>query len=357
MNWEGCQIEPFGSVVTGLGIKSSDVDCYVALPPGELPSPEHVVRARRILGRYNTKFTRLLAITNAKVPIVKFLHIPTQCHCDVNFKSPAGVRNSKLLAFLLHWDRRALPLAILIKYWAKLNNFIGTNRMGNYALMMMVVFYLQLKNILPAVYRLQANVPSYMVDGWNTAFDESMRGDGTNTESLYHLMGDFFKCLSTFNFAEFVISPYLGRAIPKKCFENFDLPDEFHLYKQHVTVDVRKKINIKTKVCVQDPFDHARNCTVGVYERLVDKILFHFNFAAHKFSEQPSHNFLKVILTQDPNSRPISKALPPHLLKHNKIQKANKTKQKQKGLRTGLSMLANNRSAITVLTKGDISTK
>ncbi|XP_059045063.1 uncharacterized protein LOC131840886 isoform X2 [Achroia grisella] len=30
--WPGCIVMPFGSIVTGLGIQTSDADCYVSIP-------------------------------------------------------------------------------------------------------------------------------------------------------------------------------------------------------------------------------------------------------------------------------------------------------------------------------------
>uniref|UniRef100_A0A2A4K011 Uncharacterized protein n=1 Tax=Heliothis virescens TaxID=7102 RepID=A0A2A4K011_HELVI len=337
----GCQVMPFGSVVTGLGIKTSDADVFVALPDGHQPSVSHVVHAKNILYRYHRKFTQLFAITKAKVPIVKFFHVPTQFHCDVNFKSPAGVYNSKLLAFLLHMDERVLPLTILIKYWSKIHKFTGTNLLGNYALTMMVVFYLQLMNILPSVYELQRHIPPYYVDGWNTAFDDTMHSTTRNTDSLYQLMGGFFKCYSVFNFKDNIISPFLGRVISKKCMDSCDLPEEFSLYMDHVARDVRKRFKTTSKICIQDPFDHSRNCSVAVSERLADRIFAHIRFATNKFELNHSERFLKAILTQDPNSAHASAApVPNKHVSNNKIQKQNRKKQK-KVLQNGVKNLFN----------------
>ncbi|KAJ8720446.1 hypothetical protein PYW07_012489 [Mythimna separata] len=336
----GCNIEPFGSVVTGLGIKTSDVDCYIALPNGEQPHTGHVIRARNVLTRYHRKFSEIIAITTARVPIVKFLHIPTQCQCDVNFKSPAGVRNSQLIAFLLQYDKRALPLAVLIKYWSKVHKFTGTNLMGNYALIMMLIFYLQLMNILPSVYELQRNMPEYFVDGWNTAFDDSVTSSNTrNSDTLYELLGGFFKCYSTFNYKENMISPFLGRVINKKSFENFDIPEEFSLYKNQVTKDVRKKLKTDSKFCVQDPFEHNKNISVSIFDRLAERITSHFQFASKKFEDEESTNFLRAIFTQDPHSAAAAPVNPKHKF-NNKIKKR---KQKNRGVpnQTGFRMMYN----------------
>lgn len=321
-------------MVTGLGIRTSDVDCYVAVPDWVHPTIRHVTRARNLLQRHYHKFAQVIAITAAKVPIVKFLHIPTNRQCDVNFKSPAGVQNSKLIAFLLDWDQRALPLAVLIKYWSKVHAFSGTNRLANYALNLLIVFYLQQKDILPSIYVLQKDIPSYMLDNWNTAFNDRMCSHTKNSDSLYDLLGGFFKWFSTFNFKENIISLYLGRAINRNCFEKLEnVPVEYHLYKKQVSRGVCQPLKIDSNICVQDPFEHNRNCTAAVFDKLLQRIMSHFHFASNKFEEHKD-NFLKAILTEDPNNigKLNSKGTYQKNFLHNKIKKH---KPKKRSLNNG----------------------
>ncbi|CAD0197965.1 unnamed protein product [Chrysodeixis includens] len=297
----GCQVVPFGSIVTGLGIQTSDVDCHVYLPPNIRPTMRHVTGTRNILKRYFRTFDQVVAITAAKVPIVKFIHLPTSCECDVNFHSPIGVNNSQLIALLLNWDKRALPLAVLIKYWSKVYRFTGTNLMANYSLILMLIFYLQTLKILPSVYDLQKHTPPDFVENWNAAFDGDVcNNSNTSGLSLYELMGGFFTYYGTFNYQQNVISPYLGRVISRKNLDDLSsLPEELSLYKEHVSYGICVKIRLDTKVCVQDPFQHNKNCTVAIYEKLVQRIIALFRWASKKYEEEPASNFLKSILTED----------------------------------------------------------
>ncbi|CAH0400280.1 unnamed protein product [Chilo suppressalis] len=49
-HYAGCSAVPFGSITTGLGVKSSDADCFVLLPPHHrTPHANHVNKARRLL--------------------------------------------------------------------------------------------------------------------------------------------------------------------------------------------------------------------------------------------------------------------------------------------------------------------
>lgn len=300
----GLQVHPFGSIVTGLGIRTSDVDCFIKLPQEMEPNKRHIIHSSKILKRHYKRFTKVFAIVNASVPIVKFLHVPTNCSCDINFTSPAGVYNSELISFLLQMDTsgRALQLAVLVKYWSKVNKFTGMNLLASYALTLMVIFYLQLMNMLPSICDLQREVPegSCMVDNWNMGFDRNVIYNSIN-DSLFDLLGGFFKCYASMNFDEVIISPYMGRLLSRSLFQDLnEIPPEFALYKYNLSQTLcQKPLKIDSPLCVQDPFEHARNCAGAVHPRLSEKIKSHFRFAAMKFDELPPERFLQAIFTED----------------------------------------------------------
>lgn len=291
-------MQPFGSIVTGLGIRTSDVDCYVHLP-NFIYRQNPVILARNTLKKLPWIFGELFAIPQAKVPILKFRHKPTNCQCDVNFKSPSGVRNSKLIAHLLSRDSRALSLAILVKYWSKVYKFTGTNLMPNYALIMMVIFYLQVRNILPSVYELQRDISPNMVEGWNTAFNKQYKSFNNN-DNLYSILGEFFKFYATFDYHSQIISPFTGHPIKKLLFTNVKtVPDEYKLYENNVTNKNCRAMRVDSNICIQDPFDHSRNCTVAVFPKLAQKIIDHFKFAGRMYEERRKEDFLRAVFTED----------------------------------------------------------
>ncbi|XP_063365210.1 speckle targeted PIP5K1A-regulated poly(A) polymerase-like [Cydia amplana] len=295
--WPGCEVIPFGSVVTGMGIKTSDVDCYVHIPVWyRMAGDNLVITARNILRRRANIFAQLLAIAQAKVPIVKFLHTPTRTNCDLSFKSPSGVRNSKLICYLLHSDRRALDLAILVKYWSKAHNLTGTNLMPNYALTLLVIFYLQHIEILPPVCDLQKLVPCDYVDNWNTAFEE--REHRSNNEwSLLQILGGFFSYYSGYDFENSIVSPFLGYPIVRECFKKLsDVPEEFDLYKDLYRNGMCQPLKSDTPMCVQDPFDHSRNCTVGVFFKLSRRVCSYVKLAATLYESKSGEEFLRALL-------------------------------------------------------------
>ncbi|XP_073946495.1 uncharacterized protein [Choristoneura fumiferana] len=303
--WPGCRTIPFGSVTTGLGVKASDADCFVLLPAAR---GQAVPLARRALSQYPRLFTSLVAIPNANTPIVKFYHLPTKTHCDVSFKTLLGVQNSKLIGFLLHADPRLLPVAVVIKYWASVHELSGTGKLTNYALIMMLIYYLQSQHeLLPSVAWLQRDpATDYIVDGWNTGFmsDHDRLPRTTDASSVADLIGGFFSYYTRLDLANFVVCPYLGFSIRKIHFKNMnDLPMGFERYQSNVSSGAALPLRVGTPICVQDPFEQCHNVASSVTTRLAAELDLYFKFAADAYEQEKAggcKNFLKKILVERP---------------------------------------------------------
>uniref|UniRef100_A0A2A4IU34 Speckle targeted PIP5K1A-regulated poly(A) polymerase n=1 Tax=Heliothis virescens TaxID=7102 RepID=A0A2A4IU34_HELVI len=308
--WPGCKAVPFGSITTGLGIKTSDADCFMNIP-GQYrqPNGNYVNKAKRVLLQYPSTFAEILAIPRANTPIVKFFHIPTGTNCDVTFKTPLGAQNSRLIAFLLHADPRLLPMAVLVKYWAKVHELSGTGKLTNYALTLMIIFYLQQPPlcVLPSVEWLQRDpAAAYIVDHWNTGFlsDPARLPPSTNTSSISELLGGFFEYYSMFNFDEMVICTYLGLPVKREVFKDTaSMPDEFERYKKNVLNHYVMPIRHQTAMCVQDPFEQCHNVASTVTSKLAIDLKTYFKFCANAYEKDKLNGcqeFLKTILLQRP---------------------------------------------------------
>lgn len=254
-------------------------------------------------------FEKPFAITGAKVPIVQFLHTPTQTNCDVSFSSRAGIRNSELISFMMQIDSRALKLAIILKYWSKVHKLTGTNLFPNYSLIMLVIFYLQNRSILPPVKWLQGSANNCdIVEGWNTSFNCSLRElpPSEDPTPLHMLLGDFFLFYRNFNFKDLIISPFSGQAVPRSLFVRLeDVPDEFSMYVDNVSGKA-VPLKIDTLMCVQDPFQHNRNCTVAVHHKLMTTMTNFFALGASIFEDCVGNydNFLSMLLMNGPQNLP-----------------------------------------------------
>lgn len=68
----------------------------------------------------------------------------TSRKCNITIPEyPYSKYNTELITFLIRRDPRIRPLTMLIKYWFRVNGFIGSGKFSGYGLFMMIVFYLQ----------------------------------------------------------------------------------------------------------------------------------------------------------------------------------------------------------------------
>ncbi|VEN42443.1 unnamed protein product [Callosobruchus maculatus] len=139
-----CQVHPFGSMVTGLCFRNSDVDLYIS---GVRRRDENDVpllyRLKRMLTDSNV-FRYVIVIANAKIPIMKCIHTATDMRCDINLRNMLGVCNSQLIKYYMSLNPKLTDLMFIIKYWAKIHKLTGQNHLfTNYSIAMMVIFFLQ----------------------------------------------------------------------------------------------------------------------------------------------------------------------------------------------------------------------
>ena len=170
---------------------------------------------------------------------------PTGIRLDLNLSSEKGVKNCEFLKFLKNYDRRCEHLVKPVKYFAVKHRIIRTGSLphfNSYTIVLMVVFFLQSKDILPSVASLQQDVPEQICEGCNFAFDKERRSCGENHPelSISQLLLEFFQFYIRFVFSQDMVSPLTGTTARKiQMFRNDD-------------------------VVVQDPFEVGRNVAGNV---------------------------------------------------------------------------------------------
>lgn len=200
-------------------------------------------------------------------------------------------------------------MAVIIKYWAKVHELSGTGKLTNYALTLMIIFYLQQPplSLLPSVEWLQRDrINDVFVDFWNTGFmnNSSLLPSTSNPATISELLGGFFQYYSVFNFEEMVVCPFMGTPIKKEAFrDTAALPNEFSLYKKNVLKNYVMPIRYQTSICVQDPFEQCHNVASTITSKLALDIKTFFKFAASAYETEKFNNcatFLKIILLEKP---------------------------------------------------------
>lgn len=301
-----CQINPFGSTVTGLCFRNSDVDVYISgINKGD-NSVQYLYSIKDILNR-SRKFVNIIVIAHAKIPIVKCIHKDTHINCDINLKNMLGVCNSKLIKYYINIDRKIKDMVVILKYWARVHKITGQNHLfTNYALCLMVIFFLQQKPYnLPSVLCLQKYNRFYKEDFWNGGFNE-LNVYRTTIEtlmrsSLLEMLMGFFNFYFKFDYSKNVICPYLGKILEKEIFKTPEaLPNYYNMYKEYVKIEGNHPLKLETCICIQDPFEHSRNTTSVI----LNTVLFSFvNFCelGYKLCGAGTNNLLYKLFTEDLN--------------------------------------------------------
>ncbi|XP_075232943.1 uncharacterized protein LOC142331134 isoform X4 [Lycorma delicatula] len=279
----GVKARLFGSTVTGLAFKESDLDIFMECLDGQ--PPKNFVARKGYLLYKNVHFKNVVKIAHARVPIIKCVHQETNLSCDVTFMSKLGVMNTKLIKFLLSLDERIRPMFMMIKCWGRLHELTSVGRFSNYALVILGVYYLQQMEdpILPSVQYLQDLV--FVKDfcgSWECSFcdDRNTVPLSSNKLTLKNLISGFFKFYSQFDYEKYLICPLLGKSIDKCYFtiredDNAaltDISDDVYRFMEIIRNSPEDtKFIINSPLCVQDPFDLSFNITKSVSLKLCKK--------------------------------------------------------------------------------------
>lgn len=208
------------------------------------------------------KFTDFKVICNARVPIIKCLHIGSGLECDINFTSSVGVYNSRIMAHLFRFDPRIHKLAIVIKFWMKCHNLFASNAKTSYSALWLVIFYLQQLDmpLLPPIEVFQRDVPEFFVGAANLSFNFELSNVLTkNEDRILTLLHGFFTFYAKFDFGTQLISPLHGRAFPRNCFES-SFPHHFARYRETLTLyPTLEPLRFGKPICIQDPFEICRS--------------------------------------------------------------------------------------------------
>lgn len=304
-NFPYCTINPFGSTVTGLCFKNSDVDVYISGICIGNNSVQYLYSIKDILNRSHI-FGNIIVIAHAKIPIVKCVHKETSISCDINLKNMLGVCNSRLIRYYISVNEKIKDMVLILKYWAKVHKITGQNHLfTNYSLCMMVIFFLQQHPYnLPSVLCLQKYDYSYNPDDyWHGGFKEIHIYRSTietfRKTPLLEMLKGFFNFYSNFEYEKHIICPYLGKALEKEIFKNpNDLPNYYSIYKDYIKREDNLPLKVVSPICLQDPFEHSRNTTSVIFDTVLCKFV-DFCKLGLKICENGPNNLLYTLFTED----------------------------------------------------------
>ncbi|VDM27156.1 unnamed protein product, partial [Hydatigera taeniaeformis] len=106
-------------------------------------------------------FIGICMLIPANVPILRFCDDESGIKCDLNVNNVEGLYNTHLLAMYARVDSRLTPLGMFVKHWAQNMDIHGADRgrLSTYALLLMLIHFLQCGCSPPVLPNLQARFP------------------------------------------------------------------------------------------------------------------------------------------------------------------------------------------------------
>lgn len=280
----------FGSRMAGIGTVHSDLDIYVDIGGvfnnfENRPSEETIKKLQIVQGLLakNAKWTQLIAIQNARVPILKVLYKPKLMDCDIGFSNSLGFCKTNLMKYLLELQPIAKALAFFLKIWierSKLNEHINT-----YSVVLLVVCYLQTKNLLPSIKTLQEGLEEPMIGPWLAVFTEKTLEELKIPKAPYMLQNFkkelilFFKYYTTFDFKHKLLCPYLGKVLGVTNLETSPLLPRYVSYIESEKDNKYAPLNVSL-MNLQDPFQLNHNITKAVPLTVIQLLQQYFELSA-----------------------------------------------------------------------------
>ncbi|KAG5320509.1 STPAP polymerase, partial [Pseudoatta argentina] len=270
--FETCQLPVevfiFGSRVTGLALTNSDIDIYLNFGD-ECTEPQLIKRrSKQIQDCLHTDHENWdieLTLDRSRTPIIKVKHRSTGLQCDISFTKSLSVENSKLIRSFNTAYPSCQKLILFLKKWLSLANLSGPDGMTNYALVWLVIFYLQVKLKIPSIADLiKSHNQSKIISGWETGVSDAILIN-VPQQSIHELLLGFFEYYGGFDYMHLVVCPLLGETCQKKAFAKVSiLPNSMALYIVQLQGDKPEYFRIDSPMCVQDPYDLSHNLTKAV---------------------------------------------------------------------------------------------
>nr|XP_034192016.1 poly(A) RNA polymerase, mitochondrial [Osmia lignaria] len=291
-------VVPFGSSVNGFGQKGCDLDLvcrsFNLSKPGQKPKSFHFLtqtvtfsdklKQREFLETVSVLMKTCIpgirsirSILEARVPIIKFTNYNTNVQCDLSSTNTIALCMSEMLYTYGELDSRVRPLVCTVRKWAKVQQITRDNPghwITNFSLTLLVIFYLQIKNILPPLNNLfsyTSKEVKHVDTSWTKKFSSS------NDESLDKLLYGFFKYYSEFDFKVQAICVREGKIKEKK--EN-------------------------SPIYIYNPFERSLNVSKNINQLELVRLLHQFQSALYTFITTDESEIILSLLNYVTNNSP-----------------------------------------------------
>ncbi|CAL8293327.1 unnamed protein product [Lota lota] len=267
-----CNIRPFGSSVNGFGKLGCDLDMFldldsisgrnVQMPKAGLALEYQMKRSNseravtqsilsvvgECVDRFGPGCVGVQKILNARCPLVRFAHQPSNFQCDLTANNRVAMKTSELLYLYGRLDGRVRCLVFAVRCWARahtVTSSIPGAWITNFSLTVMVLFFLQRRAtpVIPTLDHLRSlagPADKSVIEGNDCTFvsDLSKIKQQDNTETLEQLLRGFFDFYSTFPFGRMSINIRKGKEQNKPEVVPLHIQNPFE-----VSLNVSKNVN------------------------------------------------------------------------------------------------------------------
>ncbi|TYZ67628.1 hypothetical protein PybrP1_000872 [[Pythium] brassicae (nom. inval.)] len=136
---------------------------------------DDLFRVRAALERANCRVR--VVLSGARIPIIRFVHLPTALECDLCFENVLATRNTFLLRAYAALDERARALGVAVKHWAKQRQLSDASQgfLSSYSFVLLTIYFLQAAaGVVPSLQDpallAAAGVAPALYNGVDTAF-------------------------------------------------------------------------------------------------------------------------------------------------------------------------------------------
>ncbi|KAH9362013.1 hypothetical protein HPB48_014952 [Haemaphysalis longicornis] len=273
------KLNMYGSSCNGFGSVRSDLDICLTLDSSEdgksICHTDMIKELARKL-RKHPDMAKIIAITIARVPIVKFYHVPSNLEGDISLFNALALHNTRLLRMYSDIDKRVRILGCTFKHFAKTCNIgdASCGSLSSYAYTLMTIYYLQqckppIVPVLQELYQEGREKPQVIVKGCNVwFFDDIDRLQGVWSEFGQNnkSVGELWLGLLTF---------YT---------EVFNFKEQVVCIRQKAPLTKLQKMWTNKCIAIEDPFDLDHNVGGGVSHRMSAYIMKVFNKARFLFA-------------------------------------------------------------------------
>ncbi|XP_023315787.1 terminal uridylyltransferase Tailor-like [Trichogramma pretiosum] len=204
---------------------------------------------------------------DTRVPIIKLRHYPTDLKCDISFSNGLACRKSKLVRYYNDAYKMCRELILYLKKWVIFSQLSGTEGISTFTVSWLVIFYLQVKGVLPSVYELiKCQTRSIIIDGWECGYQKNFCITPNDSSFVETLVG-LFTFYAEFDYQKYVICPFLGSIIEKEKFATNELPAELTAILNEKNKKAVSLFRFDSPMCMQDPTDLSQNSTKALRKR------------------------------------------------------------------------------------------